>query len=305
MREDNLDVRRRHLQLFCPTCRHPFPAKPTLKGKVKTNIALKHMIELWEKECRMLNGSALVRMRSQATQTGTESPIMANNDDGSDISKENDITHAKLTTEYGHCKEGKGLVAFSEDLEVVDRVRPSKDYMDVLMKRVEEFLEECEGEAIEKSKPADTMEESMNLAHTLLLGGPTRFTNPRPATPGGGGGRSRAHTPSNMSTMGGDTAPDVSASEVDTISSSSSSSNDSSGNESTLAHHSNSEDLSIFERLGVPRMHLRAELSLGRLMLIFAWCIYAVVMLTLLGFGHTALPYTIISVFFIFLLFLG
>uniref|UniRef100_A0A0B6ZFR2 RING-type domain-containing protein n=1 Tax=Arion vulgaris TaxID=1028688 RepID=A0A0B6ZFR2_9EUPU len=115
--EDNVDVHVRRLSLSCPTCRHPFPAKPVLNNRICTCIVLKHMVELWKRECKMLASSSLMTLRSTCTQT----------DSGVDA----DLHQVKVSDSSYYLQE-----------EFTVRIRPMEQYCQAVMKRVSESTED-------------------------------------------------------------------------------------------------------------------------------------------------------------------
>ncbi|CAG5126730.1 unnamed protein product [Candidula unifasciata] len=138
--EDNVDVRVRRLSLSCPTCRHPFPAKPVLTGRICTCIVLKHMVELWKRECKLLASSSLVTLRSICTQTSDSTP-------GTD----SDEVKASDSRCYEH-----------EEFTV--RIRPMDQYCEAVMKRVSESTEDIEPD------PQDSIFPKATITYTASVG---------------------------------------------------------------------------------------------------------------------------------------
>ncbi|XP_059151118.1 uncharacterized protein LOC131937586 isoform X2 [Physella acuta] len=114
-REDNPDVRVRRLNLSCPTCRHPFPAKPVLTDRICTCIILKQLVELWKKEYTLLAASSYLTQRSVCTQTQSESNV--------------DTVDVKLSGDQHE--------------EFVVSLHPSEQYCKALMKRVFESTDDA------------------------------------------------------------------------------------------------------------------------------------------------------------------
>ncbi|CAL1529106.1 unnamed protein product [Lymnaea stagnalis] len=137
-REDNPDVRIRRLSLSCPTCRHPFPAKPTLTDRNCTCIVLKHMVELWRRECKLLASSSIIALRSTCTQT----------DEDSDETK-------KTAAPQELCEE------FSV------RFRPTDQYFEAVMKRVSESNDDIETDANDIVLPKTTIISTLSAAAAL------------------------------------------------------------------------------------------------------------------------------------------
>ncbi|BFZ08684.1 hypothetical protein BsWGS_11723 [Bradybaena similaris] len=138
--EDNADVHVRRLSLSCPTCRHPFPAKPVLTGRIRTCIVLKHMVELWRRECKMLASSSLVTLRSICTQTTDSTPSI-------------DPDQMKAS-DSGYC----------EHEEFTVRIRPIQQYCEAVMKSVSESTEDIEPD------PQDSIFPKATITHTTSVG---------------------------------------------------------------------------------------------------------------------------------------
>jgi len=128
-KEDSPGVRLRKLGLSCPTCRHSFPAKPSLKGRIPTNIVLKHMVELWAKESQLFKNTAVVKLRSVTSQTEVDN----------------------VQAEGGQERQS---VESEEPQEEVftERTRPLEQYLESVLKTVLEYADEFEQDCIESNK---------------------------------------------------------------------------------------------------------------------------------------------------------
>ncbi|XP_012935537.1 uncharacterized protein LOC101863785 [Aplysia californica] len=414
-KEDSPEIRLRRLSLPCPTCRHPFPAKPSLTGKARTSIVLKHMVELWAKECALLLSSAVIKVRSVSTQTrpdcaktrlvltkvepdgrltrsvgkrsgsdrtqaGPDYLQLSKVDSGRTVPEDvhvgpgdiqgnstskrtvSDEPQTTLDREWtapdkGHTtSDGKkvnpvgvhtgpdgsqtwpvgervgtpdGSQMTSDDTQLgpdelkagqdeegwedspggeeterqevvfAERIRPLDHYLEAIMKRVLEFSEDMEQDAIENNKASTTSARTSNTADDPAIAATTTTTT-NPAT------AAITTTTTNTTTTTTPAAANISndsnfsGSETDASSSSSSGSSNSGGE----ADHSNSNAslTEVFGRLSVPRLTFRNECSPGRFLLMLVWCLYSVV---IVGLAEAFLPYVILFTLFFFLVVLG
>jgi len=124
-KEDTPDIRVTKLGLPCPTCRHPFPAKPYLTGRASTSIVLRHMIDLWAKESKLLKVTSAVQYRSLPSQTDEENS-KSNDGDENKRSVENEISDIVFSERYGPLEHNTEFM-FKKILEYADDFDPDSN----------------------------------------------------------------------------------------------------------------------------------------------------------------------------------
>ncbi|RUS80308.1 hypothetical protein EGW08_011946 [Elysia chlorotica] len=270
-RDDNPDVRVRRLNLSCPECRHPFPARPVLLERVSTCIVLKHLVELWRRECLLLASSSSLTVRSICTQT--RGPAV---DGGKDV--EGLLLGGKTRGSGVDLASGPML---SEDLmeEFTVRMRPLDSYCQAVMQRVSESTEDLEHDLLQEALFSKGSERTpQQLAAALLA----------------------AHHHSHGHLGGSDTSSDS-----DGSSNTSMAARRGRGAGGRGRSRGSDNDGSSLSSVSIPDFFARVSLlpQLGefapaRLLLLLVWCMYSVV---IVGLAQSFLPYVIIFTLFFFL----
>lgn len=280
-KDDNPDVRLRRLSLSCPECRHPFPAKPVFSERVSTCIVLKHLVDLWRRECLLLASSSSLTVRSICTQTQDATPAI-----------ETQTAPESAETEKEHPQKALTL-GLDEDLqeEFSVRMRPLDSYCEAVMQRVSESTEDLEHDLLQEA----IFSKGRDLGSGSILSGLGPAHHLAVAIIGAHHHHYRHHHANGNS----DSSSDSDASSTNSVV------RRGAGRDRGDAGRGSDNEISSLSSASIPDIFARVNLmpQLGdfapaRLLLLLVWCMYSVV---IVGLAQTFLPYVIIFTLFFFL----
>ncbi|GFO15633.1 tripartite motif-containing protein 65 [Plakobranchus ocellatus] len=283
-REENPDVRMRRLSLTCPECRHPFPAKPVLLNRLSTCIVLKHLVDLWKRECFMLASSSALTVRSICTQTPKTDLAKGPDEKAHEPEMKSDVDAAKESGSSGDLHE-----------EFTVRMRPLDRYCQAVMQKVSESTEDLEHDLLQESLLSKASEPGGGTGSVLSGLGSAHHLAVAII------GAHHHHYHHHHTTGSSDTSSDSEASSI----SSNTRGRLTAGRSRGDAGRNSDNEASSLSSVSIPDMFARvsllpqlSSLAPARLLLLLVWCMYSVVIVNL---AQSLLPYIIIFTVFFFL----
>ncbi|GFR76321.1 tripartite motif-containing protein 65 [Elysia marginata] len=277
-KDDNPDVRLRRLSLPCPECRHPFPAKSVLLERVNTSIILKHLVDLWRRECFLLASSSSLTVRSICTQT-LKSPVQL----GTQVEK----TEAKPDD----LASGSGV---SDDFleEFTVRMRPLDRYCEAVMQMVSESTEDLEHDLLQEA----IFSKSNGPGSGSILPGLGPAHHLAVAIIGAHHHHYHHHIGGGISDTSSDSDASSNTSIVRRAARDRARGDAGRGSDNEVSSLSSASIPDFFGRVSLfPQLE---DFAPARLLLLLVWCMYSVV---IVGLAQTFLPYVIIFTLFFFL----